>query len=292
MLLCAALPLLAQAPAETEVTPEQFEAGLHYQTGSIPVKGGLATLNLPAGYRFLGPEDAQRVLVEAWGNPPGESVLGMVFPPNTGPFSETGWGVIVEYSDDGYVDDEEAQGIDYAKLLGEMQEATREENSERVENGYEAVELVGWAASPHYDAASQKLYWAKELKFGDTPGRTLNYDIRVLGRRGVLSLNAVAALEQLPQVERGMQELLGFVEFNQGHRYADFVPGTDRVAAYGIGALVAGQVAAKAGFFKLLLGGLIAMKKFVILAFIGAAAFLRRLLGREKAQPGSPGRAA
>lgn len=292
MLLCAAMPLLAQAPAETEVTPEQFEAGLHYQTGSIPVKGGLATLNLPAGYRFLGPEDAQRVLVEAWGNPPGESVLGMVFPPKTGPFSETGWGVIVEYSDDGYVDDEEAQGIDYAKLLGEMQEATREENSERVENGYEAVELVGWAASPRYDAASQKLYWAKELKFGDAPGRTLNYDIRVLGRRGVLSLNAVAAMEQLPQVERGMQELLGFVEFNQGHRYADFVPGTDRVAAYGIGALVAGQVAAKAGFFKLLLGGLVAMKKFVVLAFIGAAAFLRRLFGREKARPGSPGQAA
>ena len=292
MLLSAAVPLLAQAPAEHEVTPEEFEAGLHYRTGSVTVKTGLATLTLPAGYRFLGPEDTERVLVEAWGNPPGSGALGMIFPPKMGPFSETGWGVIVEYTDDGYVDDEEAQSIDYAKLLGEMQEATREENPDRLEQGFEAVELVGWAASPRYDAASQKLYWAKELKFGDAPGHTLNYDIRVLGRGGVLSLNAVAAMEQLPQVERGMQELLGFVEFNQGHRYADFVPGTDRVAAYGIGALVAGQVAAKAGFFKLLLGGLVAMKKFVVLLFVGAAAFIRRLFGRENARPGSSGQAA
>src|SRR2546426_2131137 len=34
---------------------------------------------------------------------------------------------------------------------------------------------------------------------------------------------------------------------NEGHRYADFVPGTDKVAEYGIAALIAGGVAAKAG---------------------------------------------
>src|SRR6266581_5803290 len=93
---------------------------------------------------------------------------------------------------------------------------------------------------PHYDSASHKLYWAKDLRFGGDSGRTLNYNIRVLGRRGVLVLNAVAAMDQLESVKRDMAKVIGFVEFNGGHRYADFIPGTDKVAEYGIAALIAG----------------------------------------------------
>lgn len=80
------------------------------------------------------------------------------------------------------------------------------------------------------------LYWAKDLKFGDHPDHTLNYDLRALDRHGVLSLNAVAGMGQLGAVEKDIQQVLGFVEFNQGHRYEDFKPGVDKVAAYGIGA--------------------------------------------------------
>jgi uncharacterized membrane-anchored protein len=155
------------------------------------------------------------------------------------------------------------------------------ENKEREAQGYERVTLVGWAAAPRYDAATHKLYWAKELNFGGSPANTLNYDIRVLGRKGVLSFNAVSSMEHLAEVEEGMKQVLGFAEFVPGQRYADFNPGTDRLAAYVLGALVAGKLAAKAGFFKLALAALLGAKKLVIVALIGLGALLMKFFRRK-----------
>jgi len=145
------------------------------------------------------------------------------------------------------------------------------------------VELVGWAEPPHYDSLAHKLYWAKDLKFTDDSAHTLNYSVRVLGRRGVLVLNAVSSMDQLEPVRRDMTKVIGFVEFSGGHRYADFIPGTDKVAEYGIAALIAGGLAAKAGLFKVLLGALIALKKAIALGLVAAAAFLRKLFRRKPA---------
>src|SRR5439155_5651891 len=102
------------------------------------------------------------------------------------------------------------------ELLRNMQQATREANPERAKAGYATVELVGWAEPPRYDSVAHKLYWAKDLKFTDDSAHTLNYNIRVLGRRGVLVLNAVASMNRLESVKRDMAKVIGFVEFNGG----------------------------------------------------------------------------
>lgn len=256
-----------------------FESQFNFQRGKIVLPGGMATLNVPENFRYLSPEQADRILVEAWGNPPGTKTLGMLFPSDVSPLSEEGWGVVITFQEDGYVKDDEAGKIDYNELLQQMKDATAEENKERQKQGYEAINLVGWAASPHYDQATHKLYWAKELNFAGAPANTLNYDIRMLGRRGVLSFNAVAGMNQLGAIENDMKEVMGFAEFNSGHRYADFSSSTDKVAAYGIGALIAGKVAAKVGFFKLALGFILAGKKFLLLALIPVAALVKKLLG-------------
>ena len=99
----------------------------------------------------------------------------------------------------------------------------------------------------------------------------------------MLVLNAVAEMDQLEQIKGAMSQVMGFVEFTDGHRYADFVPGTDKVATYGIAALIAGGVAAKAGLFKVLLAGLIGLKKLLVVALAAVAAFFRKLMGRKKA---------
>jgi uncharacterized membrane-anchored protein len=110
--------------------------------------------------------------------------------------------------------------------------------------------------------------------------------VRVLGRKGVLVLNAVASMPALPHIEASMQSVIGFVDFNEGHRYADYVAGTDKKAAYGIAGLVAGAMAAKAGFFKLLWVGILAFKKLIIAGVAAAAMGARRLFGRQK--PAAP----
>ena len=121
--------------------------------------------------------------------------------------------------------------IDYDEMLADMKDGTKEENAARKEAGYGAVDLVGWAVPPRYDGASKKLYWAQELAFEGNQDHTVNYDIRVLGRRGYLSLNAVAGMSELPVVQTGMQQLLTMTEFDAGARYADFDESTDKVAA-------------------------------------------------------------
>ncbi len=270
----------AQEPAQ--ITAEEFEAKLGYTSGKISVKNGLARLNIPETYRYLGHEASQRLLEEAWGNPKGsgDDVLGMIVPGAVSPLSDSGWAVVITYEEDGYVDDKGAESINYAKLLKEMQESTAEENKQRKEEGYEPVSLIGWAEPPTYDSAAHKLYWAKELQFGDTPTHTLNYNVRVLGRRGVLVLNAVAGMPQLDAIKASMVEVMPFVEFGEGHRYTDFVEGTDKVAAYGIAGLVAGAVATKAGLFKVILTALVAAKKLVIVGAVAAAAAARKFWNR------------
>jgi uncharacterized membrane-anchored protein len=282
MVACLILAGTASAaPAPSGTTPAEFEAKLKYQQGRIELGSGLATLNLGPAFRYLDPEQADRVLVNAWGNPPGAKTLGMILPADVSPVQEGGWGIVITYEEDGYVDDKGAEKLDYAKLLTEMKEDASQANEERVKQGYERVELVGWAEPPRYDRASHKLYWAKDLKFGTSPDHTLNYNIRVLGRRGVLVLNAVSGVDQLATVKSSMQALLPEIDFNQGHRYTDFIPGKDKVAEYGIGALIAGTLAAKAGFFKVLLAGLLAFKKALLLGIAAVGAFLRKFFKKE-----------
>ncbi|HEU0306084.1 MAG TPA: DUF2167 domain-containing protein, partial [Lysobacter sp.] len=153
---------------------------------------------------------------------------------------------------------------DYAELLQELKEADKEDNEARKAAGYGTIDLIGWAEPPHYDAASKKLYWAKELKGEGSEYNTVNYDIRVLGRRGYLSLNAVARMQELPEVKVGMQQLLPMVEFDPGARYADYDKSTDKVAAYGLAALIGGGIAAKAGLFAKIGALLLGLKKFLI----------------------------
>lgn len=101
-------------------------------------------------------------------------------------------------------------------------------------------------------------------------------------------LNAVATMEQLEPVKAGMANVISFVDFNDGHRYTDFVAGRDKVAEYGIAALIAGGIAAKAGFFKLLLAGILALKKLLVVAVVAVGALLKRLFSRRSAGASQP----
>jgi uncharacterized membrane-anchored protein len=291
--ICLAVSIVAgygQDRPKTKEEAQALAAGLKFQEGEIVLKNGLATLRVPDGLRFLNGQDAQTVLVKLWGNPPMSEPLGLLMPVNAGPLNPDSWAVIITYDEEGYVKDQDAEKIDYADLLKQMQKDTREVNKERAKQGYATVELVGWAQPPHYDKAVHKLYWAKQLKFSDGDQDTLNYNIRILGRRGVLVLNAVAAMPQLPEIERNAPKILAAIDFNPGHRYADFSEAAgDKVASYGIAALVAGGVAAKLGLFKGLWVFLLAAKKFVIIGVVALGAFLRKLFGKNKAAVGSDG---
>jgi uncharacterized membrane-anchored protein len=274
----AVLSVASAQEAREEPAPPQ----LNYQTGEIVLPNKVATLKLNSDYRYLDPKETEKLLV-AWGNPPesAEGTQGAVVPSAVDPFEDEGWAVILSYIDEGHVDDSDAREIDYKELMDDMKESTREGNAEREKAGYGKVELVGWAAEPRYDASTHKMYWAKELDFGGSQ-HTLNYDVRVLGREGVLSMNAVAGMSQLNSIQRDMTSLQAIADFNPGHRYAEYNAKTDKLAAYGLGALVAGGVAAKLGFFAKLLAFAMAAKKLVIAGVVGIGAFFFKFLKGRK----------
>lgn len=252
--------------------------------GDVTIGNALATLHLGDDYELIGAEDALHILVDKWGNPkPTNAPLGMIVPRGMSPLAPDAWAVVVTYLEEGHVEDDDADDIDYDELMRDMKAADAEDNAERRRLGLEELTIVGWAASPRYDATNHRLYWACELLAGTSKARVLNYDVRVLGRKGVLSLNAVGSMDQLDAIGPTMEHLLAAVEMQQGSRYQDFDPDLDEVAAYGIGGLVAGKLAMKAGIFAGLLKVLIAAKKAVILAVVaigaGIASWLKKRRG-------------
>jgi uncharacterized membrane-anchored protein len=284
VLMTLVLTVKGQQEHLTIAQIQQLAKNLKPQRGEIKIQDGLATLNVPTNFYYLNANDTKTVLVDLWGNPPTqvEGTLGMLIPSDLSPLDPDCWAVTISYSDSGYVKDGDAGKINYDDLLKQMQKAVQENNKAREQKGYADIQLVGWAAPPRYDAATHKLYWAKELNFQGESENTLNYDIRILGRHGVLELDAVAPMHELSDIEKQTPNVLGMVNFDQGNRYADFDPKVDKVAAFGIAALIAGGVAAKLGLFKLILVFLVAAKKFIILAAAAVAAWFRKIFKRRK----------
>ncbi len=279
-------PLLAQeGGAPPAQDPPPILARFKPESGKVQVRD-LATIELPDGWQYLQQQDARTLVEKVWGNPPDPSVIGFVAPPD---FEHSHWGIIVSHEDDGHVKDSDAAGLDYDDMLATMKSDSAAENKERRQAGYPTVDLRGWAEPPHYDSGEKKLYWAKHLHFEGDEGDTLNYNVRVLGRTGVLVMNAVADMRQLPDVAAGCKQVLAATAFVPGKRYSDFDSSIDKVAAYGIGGLVAGKLLLKTGILAKLL-------KPLLIGAVLIGGFLWKLLGGRKAprpaQAGDPGQGA
>jgi len=208
----------------------------------------------------------------------------MLLPIDHTPMGDSCIAINITYSEDGYIDDDDAKDIDYDDLLETMKEDVKLANEYRVEHGYPKVDLVGWASPPFYDFEAKKLHWAKELDFEGTPeNNTLNYNIRILGRKGYLQLNAISEMYALNQVKQDINPILNSINFNAGYRYSEFNPNLDQVAAVGIGGLIAGKVLTKAGVLAKI--GIVLAKfwKFILIGIVGAFAGLRKLFTKGEA---------
>lgn len=257
-----------------------------YETGLIHLPGGRIEMNVPAGFKFLNAEQSKYVLTTLWGNPAtaSDDVLGMIFPAHSDPFDSSSYAFIIRFDSIGYVKDYDAAKINYDDLLKDMQKDEDAENPERIKNGYQPIHMIGWAQTPFYDKENKILHWAKELKFGEDTPHTLNYEIRVLGRHGVLDMNAVCTMNELPLVEADINKVLAMARFTKGNSYADFDPKIDKIAAWTIGGLVAGKVLAKVGFFAIIVKYAAVCWKFILLGFAALAGFFRKLFTGKKAK--------
>jgi uncharacterized membrane-anchored protein len=293
-LILTAIPALAgqpssaaeQAAAEAAYNLEMksLSKALHPQFGDVPLNGAKVTLKLGDDYYFLPTEDAKRVLVDARGNPPSstDGVLGLVFPAGKD-FKDSSWGAVVSYEETGHVSDKDAADQDYESVLADMKQSAEERNEAVVKEGYAASHILGWAQSPTYDPTGKVLIWARNIHFDGASSNTLNYDVRTLGRTGVLSLNMVDTMSNLAAVRDMASDLGATVKFAPGARYADYDATTDLTADYGLAGLVAAGaglgVAKKAGLLTLLALFLKKGAALLIAGVAGLGAWYRKKFG-------------
>jgi uncharacterized membrane-anchored protein len=258
MCVLGAPVVLAQSGAAGEAAPaahgsadgEQAQNRVNWTRGPAHVDLGddIAQIELPEGYAFAGPDDA-RTILRSMGNRPSGSELGLLIP-NA---EDQNWFIVFSWQDVGYVKDDEKDKIDADALLENIQEATEEGNAWRKENNIPALHVTGWAEPPRYDERTNNLVWAT-LAQSEDGGKSVNYNMRLLGRRGLVSAVLVEDPELLAKSKPFAYAAMDKFSFKPGSTYAEWRQG-DKVAEYGLTALVAagaGATAAKLGFFGFL----------------------------------------
>ena len=276
LLAGAVAPALAAAEtADADAQRSEFEhklAALSWVKGptSVPV-GGNAQLQVPADYVFLDGANTQKFneLNENIGD--GKEV--MIAP------ADLHWSAYLEFDDGGYVKDDEK--IDGAALLKSLQEGTEDGNKERERRGWQPLHVTGWAAAPAYNKATQRLEWATAIESGGQQG--VNFFTKILGRRGHTSVVMVSSTQGLQASEASLDKVLEGYTFNSGETYAEWKPG-DKVAEYGLAALILGgaaAVATKKGLWGVLAGFLAAAWKAVAAAAVGVVAWLRARFAKK-----------
>ncbi len=236
--------------------------------------GNQATLALPAQYVFVPAAQAERLL-KAMGNQGGSTLIGMVFPQA----DDANWMAVVRYIDAGYIKDDDAKTWNADELLKNLKDGTEQQNEERRSRGIPEMEVVGWVQPPTYDGTMRRLVWSASTRgrAGSSDGQGVNYNTYMLGREGYVSLNLVTDLSKIENSKPAAQQLLAALNFNDGKRYADFNSSTDKVAEYGLAALIGGIAAKKLGLFAMLGVFLLKFWKVAAIAIAaGGAAFFRR----------------
>ncbi len=233
------------------------------KSGTVPV-AGTAQFSVPDGYVFLNPADTTK-LMELMQNP--SNGREYFFSPEGMP-----WFAVLEYDQTGYVKDDEK--IDPDPLLDSIRRGTDASNEQRKSRGWAPLTIVGWKFPPRYDTEARRLEWAIDAR--SEGGSVVNYNTRVLGRHGVTSVTLVAAPEQLDQAVQEFKVAIRNFKYVDGERYDEYKQG-DKVAQYGLAALVTGgaaAVAVKSGAFKWLW-------KVIVGVGVAVAAGLKSMFGRN-----------
>ncbi len=296
-----ALLAISTAPGLADDAKDAEKSPLVFGPQNIKLGDKLAVVDLPKGFCFL-PERESKAFLESKGSSP-QGVLGIFIPDTVGKKDATeeekkdGFAVICRFSDCGYVTDDDADKIDADGLLKQLKESTAEDNEQRKEKDIPPIFAGNWAEKPHYDKAKHSIIWAVEVKDKDdasAPATDINYNTRILGRNGVLSMNMVTSPDTLELNKGRVSKLLVGTSFAAGKTYADHQSG-DKAAGFGLAGLILGggavAAAAKfgvfAGIWKFLIAGLLLLKKFAIIAIVAVGGFISRFFGKKNAGAGA-----
>jgi uncharacterized membrane-anchored protein len=274
----AAPPTQAEIEAQLEAT---WNAAAKVATrGPAEVKLlDQASLELTDGEFFVPQAEANQIML-LLGNGTNAGRQGVIVTNRPG----AQWMIVVSWVAEGYVRDGDAKEWQADELLESLREGTESQNTERLARGTPALDVVGWVEPPVYDGAAHRLVWSLSLRERGEPSdrpRTINYNTYALGRDGFFSLNLITSAQAVAADKDVVRRLLGTLAYVPGKRYEDFDQSTDKVAAYGLAALIGAVAVKKLGLLALAGAFLLKIWKLGAIALIAVAAAARRFFRRS-----------
>lgn len=267
LLAATAMPHSAVAQ-EAEAEEYAWQEGP--TTGAI---AGKATVAVPEGYVFLDARETKRFLESNQNLADGEEYL---LAPTSGDFE-----AYFSFSPEGYVQDNEE--LDADALLASMRATQAEANKKLKSRGWATGTITSWYIPPRYNPTTKVLEWAINYQSSESPRPTVNYFTKVLGRKGVTTVQVVASPDKIVAALPEFQERLTGFNYLAGERYADFRKG-DHIAEYGLAALVTGGVAAvatKKGFFAMIGAFFAAAWKFLLVGIIAVGGWIKSVFSKK-----------
>jgi uncharacterized membrane-anchored protein len=273
------------SPANNEIE-RTYVAAIKAAThgpADVPLRD-LAAIRLTDPYSFI-PATEGAAFMRALGNSTGENFYGLIVSKQQDQY----WFATIDYVDSGHLKDDDARSWNADELLQNIKDGTEAGNKDRAERGFPALDVVGWVEKPAYDESTHRLVWsilAKE-RGGASQGATINYNTYALGRQGYFELNLVTSENTIAQDKKHAGAILAGLDYQPGQRYGDFNAATDRVAEYGLAALIGGFAAKKLGLLAMI--GVVFVKfwKFILIGLAIAGGGLFNVLRRKKTTPDS-----
>jgi uncharacterized membrane-anchored protein len=250
--------LVAIVLSLTFLVPLGFAAKKEIQWQSGPSTANLediAEINLIKGYLATNSEGT-RLAMEECQNPITGQEVGMVITENES------WFVV---------------SLDADALLKSIRAGNDAGNEERKKRGWSTMTILGWEQKPKYNSTTHNLEWAIKVQDDKSKTVSINYNTRLLGRKGVMQVSLVVDPQEYGKALPKFQDLLTKFKYKKGNKYSEYVKG-DKLAKYGLAALIAGgatAVAAKTGLLRYLW-------KIIVVAGVAVAGFFKKIFGRNK----------
>jgi uncharacterized membrane-anchored protein len=238
-----------------------------------------AVLKIAPDEAFIPAAEANR-LMTTMGNAQNPNRQGLV----VGRAKESNWIVDIDWTREGYVRDGDAKNWKADELLDNLRHSTEDDNAARLARGIPALDIVGWVEPPTYDGAAHRLVWSLSARDRGAPAnlpQTINYNTYALGREGYFSLDLITGSDTIGADKHVARDLLASLNYVPGKRYEDFNGSTDKVAAYGLAALVGAVAVKKLGLLAVIGVFLLKVWKLALIAIAGVGAAVRRFFRRR-----------
>ena len=258
---------VAQTTDPDKAIAEEIKAMHWIDQGDAKLAASKSTLSVPTHVRALTDKDARR-LSQILNGDEDAALEAIALDHHNGV-------VYFAFDDAGYVTLDDWAELDAAAMIEEVRTNTEKANGERQKQGIRALHVDGWIKQPTLDRANNEVSWAFSAHHDDG-SKLINAVAIQLGRSGFEKLIWAGNAADF-ETSDFLHQMMQARTFDAGQRYADHSDG-DKVAGYGIAALVGAIAGAKVLKVVGGVGLLLLLKKFFWIPLLLAAGMYKRVM--------------